>query len=126
MTASGEELEPRNSWGSSTFSQASILSRHRSTLRTTLADRGNTPADVQPAVFLKEMEKVIAVGNLAGDDLFFSLIIGNGEGNLHRFIGRVLLGKVDEFYVEGCLLLSLSLHRHCFSLIPSWALSCSP
>jgi putative transposase len=21
--------------------------------------------------------------------------------NLHRFIGRVLLGKVDEFYVEG-------------------------
>ncbi len=53
------------------------------------------------------MEKVIAVGNFAGDDLFFSLIIGNGEGNLHRFIGRVLLGKVDEFYVEGCLLLSL-------------------
>ena len=53
------------------------------------------------------MEKVITVGNLAGDDLFFALIIGNGEGNLHRFIGRVLLGKVDEFYVEGCLLLSL-------------------
>src|SRR5258707_13714949 len=71
------------------------------------------------------MEKVIAVGDLAGDDLFFSLIICNGEGNLHRFIGRVLLGKVDEFYVEGCLLLSLSLHRHCFFLFPGWALSCS-
>jgi hypothetical protein len=80
------------------------LSRHRSTLGTTLADRGNTPADVQPTVFLKEMEmeKVIAVGDLTGDDLFFSLIIGNGEGNLHRFIGRVLLGKVDEFYVVAC------------------------
>ena len=42
----------------------------------------------------------------------FPLIIGNREGNLHRLIGRVLLGKVDEFYVEGGLLLSL--HRHSF------------
>ena len=56
------------------------------------------------------MEKVIAVGDLSGDDLFFPLIIGNGEGNLHRFIGRVLLGKVDEFYVESFLLLRLQWH----------------
>src|ERR1700682_3393116 len=107
-------MEPRRSWGSSAFGQDGILSRHRSKLPTTLADRGNTPADVQPAVFLKEMEKVIAVGDPAGDDLFFSLIISNGEGNLHRFIGRVLLGKVDEVYLEGCLFLSLSLHSHSF------------
>jgi hypothetical protein len=33
------------------------------------------------------MEKVIAIGNLAGDDLFLSLIIGDREGNLHRLIG---------------------------------------
>jgi hypothetical protein len=44
----------------------------------------------------------------------FPSIIGNGEGNLHQFIGRVLLGKVDEFYVEGCLFLSLSLHNDFF------------
>ena len=72
------------------------------------------------------MEKVIAIGHLAGDDLFFSLIIGNGEGDLHRFIGRILLGEVDEFYVEGCLLLSWSLQGIVFSLFPSWELSCPP
>src|SRR5436853_3048031 len=119
-------LSSRTSCGSRRFSQDSTLSGHCSTLPATLADRGITAANVQPTVFLKEMEKVIAVGNLAGDDLFFSLIIGNGEGNLHRFIRRVLLGKVDEFYVEGCLLLSLSLQRHCFIPRPSWAPSFRP
>jgi hypothetical protein len=38
---------------------------HSKRLRTTFADRGNTPADVQPTVFLKEMGKVIAVGDFA-------------------------------------------------------------
>jgi hypothetical protein len=33
------------------------------------------------------MEKVIAVGNLAGDDFFFSLLIGYGESYLYRLIG---------------------------------------
>jgi hypothetical protein len=54
-----------------------------------------------PVVFLKKMEEIVRVGHLAGDDLFFPLIIGNGERNLHRLIRRVLLCKVDEFYVEG-------------------------
>ena len=91
-----------------------ILSWRRSTLPTPLADRGNTPSDVQPTVFLKEVEKVIAVGDLARDDLFFPLIISNREGKLHRLIGRILFGKVDEFYVEGCWFLSLSLHSDLF------------
>jgi len=56
-------------------------------------------SDVQPAIFLEEMEKVIAIGSLAGDDLFLSLIIGDRESNLHRLIGRILFGKVNQFYV---------------------------
>jgi hypothetical protein len=33
------------------------------------------------------MEKVIAVGNLAGDDLFLPLIIRDRECDLYRLIG---------------------------------------
>jgi hypothetical protein len=47
------------------------------------------------------MEEVIAVGHLAGNDLFFPLLIGNGEGDPHRLIGRALFRKVDEFDIEG-------------------------
>ena len=95
-------LEPLYLPGSQRAESDYKLCRHRSTRRRpALPNRSYSSSDVQPAVFLKEMEKVIAIGNLAGDDLFLSLIIDDRESNLHRLIGRVLFGEVNEFYVEG-------------------------
>src|SRR5947208_10726477 len=83
-----------------------------------LANRRNTAAQIQPALLLANMEQVIAVRNFAGNDLFFPLLVGYRKSKLHRIFRRVLLGKVDEFYVESLLLLSLQ--RHSFFLVPSW------
>jgi len=46
-------------------------------------------------MLLKEAEQVIGVWDLPCDDLLLSLLINDGKGNLHRLVGRVLLGKVD-------------------------------
>src|SRR5881409_483155 len=83
-----------------------------------LANRRNTATQIQPALLLAKPEQVVAVRNFAGNDLFFPLLVGYRKGKLHRFIRRVLLGKVDELYVER--LLFLSLQRHSFFLVPSW------
>src|SRR6266536_249400 len=85
-----------------------------------LANGRNTATQIQPALFLAKPEQVIAVRNFAGDDLFFPLLVGYRKGKLHRFIRRVLLGKVDEFYVES--LLFWSLQWHSIFLVPSWEL----
>jgi hypothetical protein len=60
------------------FSLALVcLCGHNATLRLTLANRRNTPSDVQPAIFLAEAKKVVGVGDFARNDLFFSLLINH-------------------------------------------------
>src|SRR5438876_4486493 len=86
------------------------LGRHRPALCTSLANRGNAAADIQPSLLLKQPEQVIAVRDFAGDDLFSALLVSHRKRYLHRLIKRVLFGKVDEFYVESFLLLSLHCH----------------
>src|ERR1700733_3754966 len=80
-------LEPRTTWGSSALNEYVRLGRHRATLGSSLSYRCNAAADVQPPLLLKQMEQVVTVRHLAGDDLFLPLIISDSEGNLHRLIG---------------------------------------
>src|SRR5579862_4088364 len=92
--------------------------RHGAALRSGFTNGGNTTPDIQPSVLLKQAEQIIGVGDLPGDDLFPALIIDHGKSYLHRFVGRILLGEMNEFYVESFLLLRL--RWHCFSLVPGW------
>ena len=92
--------------------------RHGAALRSGFANGRNTSANIQPSVLLKQAEQIVGVGNFSGDDLFPALIIDHGKSHLHWLLGRILLGEMDEFYVESFLLLRL--HWHCFSLVPGW------
>src|SRR5207302_4933685 len=78
--------------------------------RAALANRSHTAANVQPAILLEYFKQIVGVGNLARDDFFFSLLIRDRECNLHRLIGRILLGEVNEFHVEGFRFLRLYWH----------------
>src|SRR5260370_31733750 len=108
-------LEVRNSQRSAIQARSS-LGRHRPPLPG-LTNGRDSPPHVQPSLLLENPEQVVAVGYLAGNDLFFPLIVGYRKGDLHWLIGGVLLGEVDEFHVESFLLLSLQCHY--FFLVPS-------
>jgi len=44
-------------------------------------------------MLLAKAKKIVGVGNLARDDLFFPLFIYHGKCNLHRFVWLVCLVK---------------------------------
>src|SRR5437667_6473682 len=94
--------------------------RHCTPLCATLTDGRDAASKVEPSLFLAKSEQVVAVRDLSGDDFFFSLLVCHRKSKLHWLIGRVLLGDVDEFYVERFLLLRL--HCHGVFLVPGWEL----
>jgi hypothetical protein len=63
------------------YQRSERLSWHRPGLRL-LTNVGEARADIQPTVLLKQSEQVIRIGNFAGDDFFFSLLINYRECDL--------------------------------------------